>query len=239
MNERDTAVVLLSGGQDSTTVFFDALRKFDVAGALSFDYGQRHKIELLLAAEVAASAEVPHVVLQVSALRKLSASTLTDETMSNVDKASSGNNAFAAARGLPPSFTPGRNLLFFTMGAMYAAKVGATVIVTGVCQQDRDGYPDCRAEFVNSMEESIHLGFGWDQLRIYAPLLHADKAATWQLAHDLAVLSVIVHSTNSCYEGDREHFHPWGYGCGKCGACIERSKGWNEYSERTARLTPA
>jgi 7-cyano-7-deazaguanine synthase len=223
---RTPAIILLSGGQDSTTVFYAAKHVYDVKAALTFDYGQRHNIELLLARKTARLGEVPFEVLDVRVLAQLSRSTLTDESLSNVEPASEENNPFAAERGLPPSFTPGRNLVFFSLAAAYATKVGASAVVTGVCQQDRAGYPDCRREFITSMQESIRLGFDWPQFQIDAPLLDKSKSETWALAAKIGVLDKIVQDTNSCYEGDRSVLHEWGYGCNECGACIERRRGY-------------
>lgn len=248
-----TAVVLLSGGQDSTTCFYQALDLYGPEGieAVSFDYGQRHRVELTLAEVTAARAGVPHTVYDVPALAQLGAASLTNEDIRNPGVGSNLGNAVADGRvvldvpasrnvfadelGLPPSFVPGRNLLFFTLAAAHAAKVGAHIIVSGVCEQDRSGYPDCRSEFVEQMGESIRLGFDWDEFVIAAPLLHLSKAETWALADQLGILDRIVLDTHTCYEGDRSGPpKPWGYGCGECGACIERMRGYEEFRQTTS-----
>lgn len=229
-DKADRTVVLLSGGQDSTTAFYAALQEesVEVVAALSFDYGQRHRIELSLAHETANKASVPWVCLPVPALRLMSLSSLTSPEISNSGKDVEGNR-FAAERGLPASFTPGRNLLFFSMAAGVAAQYDAPMVVSGVCQQDDAGYPDCRAGFIDSMLETIQQGFAWPEFQLVSPLLRMTKAEIWSYAEELGVLDLIIEETNSCYEGDREHNWVWGYGCGECGACIERAKGFNEF----------
>lgn len=225
----DSAVVLLSGGQDSTTAFYWALERFDVVAALTFEYRQRHGVEMEFAKRTAEKNGIDHVVLPVEALYLLGQSSLTNPGILNTGGAlASPKNVFAEERGLPPSFTPGRNLLFFTLGAMVCAKEGATSLVTGVCQTDSSGYPDCRAEFVAAMEAAIWTGFAWASFQIEAPLLKLTKAETWALAADLGRLVEVVNGTSSCYEGDMAR-NDWGYGCGACGACVERRKGYEEY----------
>lgn len=218
------AVVLLSGGQDSVTVLHWAKLEHEVIAALSFDYGQRHRVEIDLAKRAALKADVPWVLHQTDSLADFSASSLTNTRIGN--DGLGDRNVFADDRGLPPSFTPGRNLLFFTLGAMLAAKIGAQAIVTGVCQQDRQGYPDCRKEFIEDMQYAVRSGFAWSEFSIVAPLLHSSKADTWRLAQSLGILDEIIERTNTCYEGNRELRHEWGYGCGVCGACVERAKGY-------------
>lgn len=235
MDDSRDAVVLLSGGQDSTTALHYALDRYARVDAVSFDYGQRHRIELELAAEIAVDAGIDHAVYDVPSLSQLGQASLTNDAIGNTARDERAEtNVYAAERGLPPSFVPGRNLLFFTLGAAHAAKVGASVLVTGVCAQDRAGYPDCRREFVGLMETTIQVGFAWPSFEIDAPLLTRSKAETWALAADLGVLDAIVDGTNTCYEGDRDHRHDWGYGCGRCGACVERARGWDEYRSTLA-----
>ena len=222
------AVCLLSGGQDSTTCLYYALEEYDEVIALSFDYSQRHRVELRAARKIANKAKVPHDVLPVEALARMGAASLTNPEIANVGEGGE-LNVYAEARGLPPSFVPGRNVLFFGLGAAWAVTRGCDTLVTGVCAQDRAGYPDCRIEFVDAMEATLKLALDHEAFSIDAPLLTRDKAETWLLAAELGVLGTIVEETHTCYEGDRENFHPWGYGCGECGACIERARGFEQF----------
>lgn len=229
-----SAVVLLSGGQDSTTCFYAALERFDRVEAVSFDYGQRHAVELELAEATALGADVPWTLLPVEALRDLAGGSLTNPAIVNTEAGATAPDGWHARHDLPPSFVPGRNLLFFSLAAAYAIPRDINVLVTGVCQQDSAGYPDCRASFVVQMEAAIREGMDTGEFRIWAPLLDKTKAETWALADELGVLADIVLHTNTCYEGDRSGPpHEWGYGCGRCGACTERARGYQEF--RTAQ----
>lgn len=231
MSDRRRTVVLLSGGQDSTTCFHWALDQDDlhVVAALSFDYGQRHRVELELASETAAHEGVEHVVLPVEALRVLAGGSLTNELVANTPEGAVAPAGWHAAHGLPPSFVPGRNVLFFALAAAFAVPRGANTIVAGVCQQDRAGYPDCRHEFLDAMRQALRTGIDEPDLSILAPLLYLTKAETWRLAAELGVVEQIILNTHTCYEGNRSDFHEWGYGCGVCGACVERGRGYHEF----------
>lgn len=234
-----STVVLLSGGQDSTTCFYWALTKFDRVEAVSFDYGQRHRVELELAEMHARDTATPHKVLSVEALNQLGAASLTNPDIGNLH-AGPQTNVYADKRGLPQSFVPGRNLLFFTLAAAYALPRGIESIVVGVCGQDRAGYPDCRPAFVNDMALAIATGMDAPDFEIHAPLLYLSKAETWAMADEMGALSQIVLDTHTCYEGDRSGAPaPWGYGCGECGACVERRKGYEEFRvKQGAELFP-
>lgn len=227
----DAAVVLLSGGQDSTTCLYYALDRYAKVEAVSFDYGQRHRVELDLAKDQAAKNDVRWRLLPVEALAKLGAASLTNTEIENTEAGAAAPAGWHASHDLPPSFVPGRNLLFFTLAAAYAVPRGIETIVTGVCQQDRAGYPDCRAEFVEAMELALRVGMDTPEFTIDAPLLNRSKAETFLLAFELNVLDEILHNTNTCYEGDRETEHAWGYGCGRCGACVERARGYKEFGD--------
>lgn len=234
MNPSEAAVVLLSGGQDSTTAFYAALREYPRVEAVSFDYNQRHRVELELAASHAERNNVPWTLLPVEALARLGAASLTNPDIGNTTAGAAATEGWHAEHGLPPSFVPGRNLLFFTLAAAYAIPRGIKTIVTGVCATDRAGYPDCRAEFVEAMEDTIRIGMDEPDFYVRAPLLQKTKAETWKLADTLGVLEEIVFNTNTCYEGDRSApVKPWGYGCGECGACTERRNGYEEFRQRT------
>lgn len=227
----ESALVLLSGGQDSTTVFHYARRAYSRVEAISFDYGQRHAIELDLAEATAKRHHVPWAVLPVEALKVMGAASLTNPQIPNTPGGEVAADGWHSRHGLPPSFVPGRNVLFFALAAAYGIPRDLDVIVTGVCQQDEAGYPDCREAFVDNMEQALRFGMDTPRFEIDAPLLHLSKAQTFRMADQLGVLDEIIEHTNTCYEGDRRILHTWGYGCGICGACVERRKGWDEYIE--------
>lgn len=238
MSDHSKALVLLSGGQDSTTCFYWALDRYDEIEALSFDYGQRHRVELLAAEATAAKAGVDWECLSVEALKIIGGGSLTNPEIANVGEPGPARNVYAEEHDLPPSFVPGRNPVFFSLAGAFAAMRGISTIVTGVCQQDRSGYPDCRAEFVAAFEIAIQLALDAPAaFRIEAPLMKLDKAQTWALAHQLGRLTEIVLETHTCYEGVRGRPHEWGYGCGECGACVERRKGYEGF--RAQQLAPA
>lgn len=228
------AVVLHSGGQDSSTCLAWAVHRWgaDRVFPVSFHYGQKHAVELQCAQEICARLEVrmPNR-LPVEALSILGGAALTDpdNVQVSADPAGTGN-LYAEAHGLPSTFVPGRNLLFFTLAAAYAAKHGIRNIVTGVCEADDAGYPDCRGSFVRAAETAISEALD-ERIAIHAPLLDKSKAETFALASSLGVLDLIVESTHTCYNGvhDAAHKHDWGYGCGQCPACEERKKGWEQY----------
>lgn len=229
-----SALVLFSGGQDSTTCLADALSRYARVETLGFDYGQRHHVELDARQQVLARlrqqfpAWAPRLgedhLLSLDVLRQIGGSSLTDDV------------AFAMqADGLPNSFVPGRNLLFLTLAGALAYRRGLQVIVAGVCETDFSGYPDCRDDTMKAMQVALNLGLG-RRLRIATPLMWIDKADTWQMARDLGgqpLVDLIVEHTHTCYEGTREVLHDWGYGCGTCPACDLRAKGWAKYQAST------
>jgi len=223
------AVVCLSGGQDSTTCLYHALRRYDRVHAVSFDYGQRHRIELDCAAAIAAEAGVPQVVLPVGVFTQLGDGSLTNpEIESRFDAAGTGN-AYAELRGLPSSFVPGRNIIFLGLAAAFGVPRGYETLVAGVCATDEAGYPDCRADFVESLVETIRIGMDCPGFAIDAPLLRRTKAETWAFAQELGVLELVRTQTHSCYEGVRGELHEWGYGCGECPACVTRAAGFAQF----------
>lgn len=218
---KTAAVVLLSGGQDSTTCLFWALDKFDVVHAVSVDYGQRHRAELDAAAKIAAAAGVSHTVLQLPALAQLADSDLvkTDTTIAG----SGGRPDKAMPEGLPTSFVPGRNLLFLGLASAYAVKVGAGHVVTGVCQTDYSGYPDCRDEFVKALNVAVNLAMSSScPVRIHTPLMYLTKRETVELARKLGPRCMTALGLSiTCYNGKLP-------GCGTCPACTLRSAGFAE-----------
>jgi 7-cyano-7-deazaguanine synthase len=209
------AVVVFSGGQDSTTCLIQALQCYDQVHAITFDYGQRHRQEIDVAQQLAKRLGVAaHKVMDVTLLNELAASALTrdDITVSNeLDE-----------NGLPNTFVPGRNILFLTLAGIYAYQVGASSVITGVCETDFSGYPDCRDEFVKAMQVALEKGMD-RTLKLETPLMWLDKAQTWGLADELGALELIRDNTLTCYNG------VIGQGCGECPACHLRRKGLQQY----------
>lgn len=221
---KPTAVVLFSGGQDSTTALLKAMHVSDVRGALHVSYGQRHAVETECARRIAGLLEVPVMEVAVPAFGTLADSALV----------AAGSTGIPHPRlsHLPASFVPGRNLVLLTLAAAYAMKVGATEVWTGVCQTDYSGYPDCRLETLSALEDAVRLGMDFPDLEFHAPLMKLTKADTFELAHACGGLELVLEHTHTCYEGDRAHRHAWGYGCGTCPACGLRAKGWEEFQGR-------
>lgn len=215
------AVVLFSGGQDSTTCLYWARVAFDEVVAVSVFYGQRHRSELEAAREIASLAGVRHRVLEVPALGALGGSALVDSTS---EIAGSGGYADAAMPGgLPTSFVPGRNALFLALAAAVAVKEGTRDVVTGTCQTDYSGYPDCRREFIDAQERALTLAMpsSCGPIRVATPLMHLTKAETVRLARRLPGCWEALALSVTCYEGRRP-------GCGSCPACVLRARGFAE-----------
>jgi 7-cyano-7-deazaguanine synthase len=211
------AIILLSGGQDSTTCLYWAKKRFDEVFAVGFDYGQMHVKELDQARKIAAEAGVDYKIFNVKNL--LAPSSLTEKTDHNK---SSEINA-----DLPASFTSGRNILFLTIAGSYASQLGINDIITGVCQTDYSGYPDCRKTTIDAMQNVLSLGFGNGDFRIHTPLMYLNKAETWKLAKDLNCFEVIVNDTLTDYNGD-ETKNEWGMGVNNNPATELRVKGFYE-----------
>ena len=234
-----TALVLFSGGQDSTTCLAHALERYERVETVGFDYGQRHSVEMQARTVVLAQLRerfpdwAPFLgqdhVLSLEVLGQIGGSSLTEDTAIAMQ-----------ADGLPNTFVPGRNLLFLTLAGALAYRRGLQVLVTGVCETDFSGYPDCRDDTMKAMQVALNLGLA-QRLRIETPLMWIDKAATWQLAETLggaALVDLIVEDTHTCYEGERGQRHDWGYGCGHCPACALRARGWEGYRAQRASTTP-
>jgi 7-cyano-7-deazaguanine synthase len=242
------ALVLLSGGQDSTTCLAWALARFARVETVSFDYGQRHAIELqqreVVREEIAA--QFPEWaarlgedhLLHLPVLAAIGGSALTETRAIEMQ-----------ANGLPNTFVPGRNLLFLVLAGALAYRRGATVLVGGMCETDFSGYPDCRDNTLKAQQVALSLGLD-SAMTIATPLMWLDKAATWALAHGLggdALVQLIVEHTHTCYLGERGMQHPWGHGCGTCPACALRRAGWERWhgaqnpppTARTARTASA
>ncbi|MFC0242984.1 7-cyano-7-deazaguanine synthase QueC [Rhodopseudomonas telluris] len=225
-----TALVLFSGGQDSATCLAWALSRFARVETIGFEYGQRHAIELDCRDRLLDGFRA----INPDWASKLGDShTLAIPTLSAIsDTALTRDVAIAmGADGLPNTFVPGRNLIFLTFAAALAYRRGIADIVGGMCETDYSGYPDCRDDTIRALQGAISLGMARD-VKLHTPLMWRDKAATWQLAHDLggtALVDLIREDSHTCYLGERGARHDWGYGCGECPACALRAKGWREY----------
>ncbi len=222
-----SALVLFSGGQDSTVCLAWALERYDRVETVGFDYGQRHRVEL--AARQAVLARIGGIksawavrlggdhLIALPELGRISETALTRETAIEM-----------SAAGLPSTFVPGRNLLFLTYGAAIAYRRGLGALIGGMCETDYSGYPDCRNETLQTLGRALALGLD-RPFEVVTPLMYVDKAATWGMAQRLGgqpLVDLIVEHTHTCYLGDRSHYYPWGYGCGTCPACELRAAGW-------------
>ena len=224
MND-DHALVLFSGGQDSTTCLAWALARYPHVETIGFAYGQRHAAELECRAPIREKLAGPrlgpdHVIDLAGTVAGLGATALTSDT-----------TIAMTAEGLPNTFVPGRNLLFFTCAGALGYRRGLRRIVAGMCETDYSGYPDCRDDTIKAMQLALNLGMQ-RRFVLETPLMWRDKAATWALADALggpALVELIRTETHSCYLGDRRHSHDWGYGCGTCPACELRAAGWRRW----------
>lgn len=208
------ALVLLSGGQDSTTCLFWAKQKFDVVEAIGFDYGQKHKLELELAARNTAKALVPFYVAKISMLSDISLNALTTESIQVEESVQEGEP--------PNTLVEGRNMIFITYAGVYAKARDINNLVMGVGQTDYSNYPDCRDEFIQAVQKALALATDYP-FTIHTPLMWKSKAETWQLADELGIIDTIKNNTLTCYNGVIAN------GCGHCPACKLRNKGWEEY----------
>ncbi len=215
------AIVLLSGGQDSTTCLYWAKKNFKEVHAVGFNYGQSHVIELEKAKQIAKDAEVPYRIFDV---RKLLAKSSLTENSDHNEKSYLDNS-------LPASFTSGRNILFLAIAASYGAEIGANDLITGVCQTDYSGYPDCRKTTIDAMQNVISLGYGAGDFRIHTPLMYLTKAETWKLAKEMGCLSVIIEDTMTDYNGS-ETRNAWGFGDYDNPASKLRADGFFEAKEK-------
>ncbi|WP_436513988.1 7-cyano-7-deazaguanine synthase QueC [Clostridium thermobutyricum] len=213
----DKAVVVFSGGQDSTTCLFWAKKRFKEVIAVSFDYGQKHKAELDCAREICKKYSVEHYILDLGLLNQLAPNSLTRVDI-EVDKDKPKDS-------LPNSFVDGRNLLFLSFVAVLAKQKGTGNIITGVSQSDFSGYPDCRDVFIKSLNVTLNLSMDYE-FNIITPLMWIDKADTWKMADDLGVLDLVKNETLTCYNGIK------GDGCGNCPSCKLRSHGFEEFKRR-------
>ena len=212
MYSNDKAIVVFSGGQDSTTCLFWAMQQFAEVEAVTFNYNQRHKLEIDCAAEIANELGIKHTVIDMSLLNQLAPSALTRIDMEITQEEGE----------LPSTFVDGRNLLFLSFAAVLAKQVGARHIVTGVCETDFSGYPDCRDVFVKSLNVTLNLSMDYPFV-IHTPLMWIDKAETWKLSDELGAFEFVREKTLTCYNGII------GDGCGECPACQLRKAGLDTY----------
>jgi len=231
MQDTEDALVLFSGGQDSATCLAWALDRFRRVETLGFDYGQRHRIELACRTTLRdglVTAMPPWAgrlgedhTIPLDALGQISDTALTRSAEIRMQ-----------ADGLPNTFVPGRNIIFLTFAAALAYRRGLRHIVTGVCETDYSGYPDCRDDTIKALQVALNLGME-RRFVLHTPLMWLDKAATWRLAHDLGgapLVDLIREESHTCYLGERTTRHDWGYGCGTCPACDLRRNGWQTYA---------
>lgn len=228
--DQNSALVLFSGGQDSSIALVSALAHFERVETIGFAYGQRHSVEL--EARLAVRRELfnnfpawagrlgEDAVADLSGLGDLSDTALTRES-----------EIYIGDNGLPSTFVPGRNLVFLTMAAAYAYRRNIGVLVAGMCETDFSGYPDCRKTTLDAQMKAIELGMD-ATFKLEAPLMHLSKAQSWFLAEELGgapLIEILSEHTHSCYLGDRSKRFDWGYGCGECPACVLRAKGWSSF----------
>lgn len=230
MQQGKKAVVVFSGGQDSTTCLGMAVKKHgaDAVHAVGFNYGQRHAVELVQAQKIAGELGVSFEVVPLPLINKFT-SALTN-TVDDVSK------PHARMANVPASFVPVRNALMLTLAHGIAQELGAEEIWTGVCQTDYSGYPDCRAEFIAQLAHALNAGYN-SRIVFQTPLMYINKAATFRLAAEAGVLELVIQESHTCYNGVRADDgpdHDWGHGCGECPACKLRAKGWEEYLEYQA-----
>ena len=227
------ALVLFSGGQDSTTCLAWALERYERVETIGFDYGQRHRIELDCRQDILAALREKFPrwgerlgedrVIAIQALADIAETSLTREAEFRLQ-----------ADGLPNSFVPGRNLIFLSFAAAVAYRRDLRRIVTGVCETDYSGYPDCRDDTIKAMQLALNLGLE-RRFVLETPLMWIDKRQTWELADKLGgddLVELIRNCTHSCYAGDRAQEHEWGYGCGACPACELRAAGWSAWATK-------
>ena len=216
-----SAVVLLSGGQDSTTCLYIAKQTFEEVIAIGFDYGQKHKIELKQAKKISKDAEVPFEIINIKGLLSNSALTEHDKDV---------NEKHPSNEHLPASWTPARNAIFLNIAMTYAYNKGINDVVTGTCQSDFSGYPDCRRVFLDSMQLSMSLALAIDT-RIHSPLMYLTKAHTWKIAKDLNILDIIINDTITDYNGSKKK-NDWGMGADDNPASKLRKEGYEKAKEK-------
>ena len=239
MLQTDSALVLFSGGQDSTTCLAWALERYARVETIGFEYGQRHRVELEVRPAVLEKLRAlrpgwnqrlgsDHVI-DLSLIAKISDTALTRDV-----------EIVMQENGLPNTFVPGRNILFITVAATLAYRRGLNVLVGGMCETDFSGYPDCRDDTMKALQVALNLGMA-TRIKLETPLMWIDKSQTWQLAQELggtALVDLIRADTHTCYLGQRGTLHDWGYGCGTCPACALRARGYRQFAHSPAAQLP-
>ena len=226
------SLVLFSGGQDSATCLFWALKNYDYVETIGFNYGQRHSIELEIRLEFIKELkkDFPDLSLKLG----------KDHLINATNLSSIGDTAMTSdieiemsSSGLPNTFVPGRNLYFFTLASAVAYRRNLSFLVGGMCETDYSGYPDCRRETMDALQSTLSLGTD-KEFEVITPLMWIDKAKTWEMALDLGgnkLINIIKNYTHTCYIGDRSQLNDWGFGCGQCPACELRKKGYIKWQE--------
>lgn len=234
----DGALVLFSGGQDSTTCLAWALERFDRVETLGFDYGQRHRVEL----DVRETVRKAIVELQPAWKGRLGADHLIDlSVLGEVSETALTRDVAieVEASGLPNTFVPGRNIIFLTFAAALAYRRDLKHVVGGMCETDYSGYPDCRDDTIKALQVALNLGMA-RRFVLETPLMWINKAETWRLAEGLggdAFVQLIIDETHTCYRGERDNKHDWGFGCGTCPACKLRAEGYRRYRENPIKTS--
>lgn len=228
MVKKYSAVVVYSGGQDSSVCLAQAIRVHGATSvlALAFDYGQKHRVELASAKTIADKWGVDYQVVEAPALRLMQSSSLVNDGIWS-------GQLHGYLKDRPASFVPVRNALFLTIAFGIAMEARAHTVYTGVCETDYSGYPDCRDIFVRMLNNALGIGYE-SNIEIVTPLMHVDKAETFAMAERLGVIDDIIRYSHTCYDGDHETYHHWGYGCGGCPACHLRASGFAKYMETKA-----
>ncbi len=211
------ALVVFSGGQDSTTCLFWAQNRYSYVEAVTFFYEQNHQVELKQAQLICKKLNIPQKVINFS-VKNLTTSSLLDSKI---------KMSFSEKK-IPNTLVEGRNILMFTYATIYAKNKNIDHLVTGVCETDNSGYPDCREQFVVSLEKTLKLGLDFD-IEIKTPLIKMNKAQIFELAKKEGCLELILEDSHTCYRGERTKKHEWGYGCGECFACVLRLRGWERF----------
>ncbi len=219
------ALVVMSGGQDSTTCLGVAISKYgkENVEAICFNYGQKHSVEIVCASQICAKHKVVFKIVEVP-LGQFNDSALIAGNTGNV------NDKHPSNANLPASFVPARNATFLTLAHGYAQLIGANKLITGVCETDYSGYPDCRNEFIESLETTLNLGYQTN-IQIFTPLMWLTKAETFALAEEHDFLPTVIDMSHTCYNGNHTDKFEWGYGCAECPACKLREEGYNKYIE--------
>lgn len=214
------AIVIFSGGLDSTVCLYKAKQKYGEAEALAFSYGQKHSVELECAKQICEKENVKLTIIDISFLNQLAESALL-----------SAETVLGEHFGpeLPAAFVPNRNMLFLTLGHTYALKAKADALYIGVCCAETTTYPDARPKFIESVKSTFAIGNGTDYVKIETPIMYASKEEIFKMALDLNKLDDVINMTHTCYNGDHTNKHAWGYGCGKCQSCIVRAEGFNHF----------